>query len=161
MIDRLADLLVVGKVGKAHGLRGEVYVDLVTDRTERLSIGSVLVAKDRRLVVASAKPQQGRWLVCFEGVADRTAAEALTNLDLQAEPLDDPDAVWVHELIGSRVVQVDGTDRGRCVGVIANPAHDILELESGALVPAIFVVSCADGVTTIEPPEGLFEVYED
>lgn len=157
----MTDLLVVGRVGKAHGLRGEVYVDLVTDRTERLAPGSVLHAGGRLLTVQASKPQQTRWLVQFEGVNDRAAAEALTNTELEAEPIADPEAVWVHELIGSRVVERDGTDRGRCVGVLANPAHDILELESGALVPTIFIVSCADGITTIDPPEGLFAVYED
>ena len=157
----MTDLLVVGRVGKAHGLRGEVYVDLVTDRTERLAPGSVLHAEGSLLTVLASKPQQTRWLVQFEGVNDRAAAEALTNTELEAEPIADPEAVWVHELIGSRVVERDGTDRGRCVGVLANPAHDILELESGALVPTIFILSCADGITTIDPPEGLFAVYED
>ncbi|CAB4765161.1 MAG: 16S rRNA processing protein RimM [Actinobacteria bacterium] len=157
----MTDLLVVGRVGKAHGLRGEVYVDLVTDRTERLAPGSVLHAGGRLLTVLASKPQQTRWLVQFEGVNDRAAAEALTNTELEAEPITDPEAVWVHELIGSRVVERCGTDRGRCVGVLANPAHDILELESGALVPTVFIVSCADGITTIDPPEGLFAVYED
>lgn len=154
----MTDLLVVGRVGKAHGLRGEVYVDLVTDRTERLRPGALLVVGGRPMKVAASRPQQDRWLVSFEGVEDRSGAERLTNCELLAEPIDDPDAVWVHELIGSRVVERGGTDRGQCVGVIANPAHDILELESGALVPAIFVVSCAGGVTVIDPPEGLFEV---
>ena len=157
----MTDLLVVGRVGKAHGLRGEVYVDLVTDRTERLAPGGVLHAGGRLLTVLASKPQQTRWLVQFEGVSDRAAAEALTNTELEAEPIADPEAVWVHELIGSRVVERGGTDRGRCVGVLANPAHDILELESGALVPTVFIVSCADGITTIDPPEGLFAVYED
>lgn len=157
----MTDLLVVGRVGKAHGLRGEVYVDLVTDRTERLAPGTVLQAKGRPLTVRTAKAQQSRWLVTFEEVTDRTGAEALTNLELEAAPIEDPDAVWVHDLIGSRVVELSGVERGRCVGVLANPAHDILELDTGALVPTIFVVSCEAGVTTIDPPAGLFEVYEE
>ncbi len=157
----MTNRLVVGRVGKAHGLRGEVYVDLVTDRSERLDPGAVLYARGQALTVRTSKPQADRWLVFFDGVADRTAAEALTNAELEAEPIADPEAVWVHELIGSRVVEADGTERGLCVGVLANPAHDILELESGALVPTIFVLSCVDGVTTIDPPEGLFAVYED
>lgn len=157
----MTDLLVVGRIGKAHGLRGEVYVDLITDRSERLDPGSVLYVKGRALTVRTAKRQQSRWLVCFEDVNDRNAAENLTNLELEAAPIADPEAVWVHELIGSQVVEANGTPRGRCVGVLANPAHDILELESGALVPSIFVVSCTGGVTTIDPPEGLFAVYEE
>lgn len=98
------------------------------------------------------------WIVEFDGVTDRTAAEALTGRDMFAEPIDDPDAVWVRDLIGSIVVERDGTERGRCVAVIANPAHDLLELDSGALVPAVFVVESVGGVTTIDPPDGLFDL---
>ena len=71
--------------------------------------------------------------------------------------IEDDDALWVHELIGARVVEAAGTDRGVCVAVIDNPAHDLLELASGALVPVPFVVSFADGVITIDPPDGLFD----
>ena len=70
----------------------------------------------------------------------------------------DPDALWVHELIGRRVVEVDGTEHGTCVSVIANPAADLLELDSGALVPSNFVVSNADGVIVVDTPEGLFDL---
>lgn len=154
----MSPLLVVGRIGRPHGISGEVYVGLTTDRTERLAVGSGLVAGERQLVVAAARPHQDRWLVTFEGVVDRTGAEALTNLELRAEPIDDPDAVWVHDLIGSLVVELDGTERGRCLAVIANPADDILELETGALVPARFVLSCVDGVTTVDPPVGLFDL---
>lgn len=145
-------------MGRAHGLKGEVYVNLTTDRSERVAVGATLYANGSPLVVAASRPQQDRWLVAFEGVADRNGAEALTNAELTAEPIEDPDAVWVHELIGTRVVETDGTERGRCTGVIANPAHDIIELDTGALVPAIFVVSCVGGVTTIDPPNGLFDL---
>ena len=154
----MTELLVIGRVGKAHGLRGEVYVHLITDRVERLATGSALRTRGATLVVQAARAQQDRWLVNFEGVTDRSGAEALTGTELLAEPIVDPDAVWVHDLIGSRVLERDGTERGCCVGVIANPAHDILELDTGALVPSVFVVSCIAGVTTIDPPAGLFEV---
>jgi 16S rRNA processing protein RimM len=76
---------------------------------------------------------------------------------LRADAVDDPDAVWVHDLIGSVVREADGTERGRVVSVLANPAHDQLVLDSGALVPSVFVVSCVDGVTVIDPPDGLFD----
>ncbi len=104
----------------------------------------------------------GRWLVHFAGVDDRTAAEPLVGRRLHAEPLPADatgrDELWVHDLIGSRVVEINGTERGTCVGVLANPAHDLIELDGGALVPVTFVVSCVDGVTTIDPPDGLFEL---
>ncbi len=142
-------------------MQGELYVTLITDRVERLAPGARLLAGAQWLTVAEARLQQLRWLVRFVGVDDRTAAEKLTNSVLQAEPIevdDDDDALWVHELIGSRVVDQQGVDRGTCVAVIDNPAHDILELDSGALIPVIFVVSCVDGVATIDPPEGLFDL---
>jgi 16S rRNA processing protein RimM len=154
------DLLEVGRIGRPHGVRGELYVDLLTDREERVAVGSRLVARDDTLEVVAARPSNGRWLVVFAGVSDRTQAERLTGVQLLAAPIDDPDALWVHELIGSRVIEADGVDRGRCVSVLANPAHDLLELDSGALVPVTFVVSCVDGVTTVDVPEGLFDLVE-
>jgi 16S rRNA processing protein RimM len=154
------DLLEVGRIGRPHGVRGELYVDLLTDREERVAVGSRLVARDDTLEVVAARPSNGRWLVVFAGVSDRTQAERLTGVQLLAAPIEDPDALWVHELIGSRVIEADGVDRGRCVSVLANPAHDLLELDSGALVPVTFVVSCVDGVTTVDVPEGLFDLVE-
>jgi 16S rRNA processing protein RimM len=100
------------------------------------------------------------------GIDDRNDVERLVNKVVWAEPIDDPDAVWVHQVIGARVVGTDGIDRGTCIAVLKNPANDLLELESGALIPVIFVESVvpddADGfVITIDPPDGLFEVFED
>jgi 16S rRNA processing protein RimM len=153
-------LLVVGWVGRAHGVRGDVFVHLTTDRVERLAAGSRLKAGERWLTVVAASRANDRWRVHFEGVDDRDAAEALARVVLEAEPIDDPDTLWVHQLIGADVVELTGTSRGRCVAVIDNPAADLLELDSGALVPASFVVSVVDGVVTIDPPEGLFELAE-
>jgi 16S rRNA processing protein RimM len=148
----------VGRIGRPHGVTGEVYVDLTTDRTERVAVGAELVAGARRLTVVRSRPHQHRFLVRFEGVDSREAAEALTNTVLAAEPLADPDALWVDDLIDSVVVDLAGVDRGRCTAVVANPAHDLLELDTGALVPVTFVVSCVDGVTTVDPPAGLFDL---
>jgi 16S rRNA processing protein RimM len=150
-------LLEVGRVVRAHGLRGDVVVELITDRTERVAPGSRLHTDDRLVTVLSSQPYQGRYLVAFDGVNDRAGADALVGASLRADPVDDPDAVWVHDLIGSVVRDIDGTERGRVVSVLANPAHDQLVLDSGALVPSVFVVSCAAGVTVIDPPDGLFE----
>jgi len=147
-------------VGRAHGVRGEVYVDLYTDRTERLDVGARLQCDGSWLEVASARRLPQRWLVRFAGLDDRDAAEVLTGRPLLADPLPpriDDDALWVHDLIGSRVVEVSGADRGTCTAVVDNPAHLLLELASGDLVPVTFVVGCADGVTTIDPPAGLFD----
>lgn len=153
----MTDLLTVGRIGRPHGLKGQVHVELSTDRTERLDPGTRLLAADDWLeVVTSARHGQG-WLVRFAGIEDRSAAEGIAGRPLRAEPIDDPDALWVHEMVGADVVEVSGTARGRCVAVVANPAHDILELDDGALVPVSFVVGLADGVITIDPPDGLFD----
>jgi 16S rRNA processing protein RimM len=151
-------LLEVGHVMKPHGLRGEVVVRLVTDRVERLATGSVLHTEHGDLVVRTARPHHARWLVTFEGLGTREAAEALRGVALRAEPLDEPDELWVHELVGSEVVTVDGQVAGRCVAVVANPASDLIELDDGALVPVAFVVAHEGARVTIDPPEGLFDL---
>jgi 16S rRNA processing protein RimM len=157
------DRLVVGRVGRAHGLRGEVAVRFSSNRPERAEPGAVLHAGDRELVVASARPHQGRVLVRFEGVADRSAAEALQGLELTAEPLGDDvaladDELWVHEVVGAEVHDRSGATVGRVVAVEANPAHDLLVLDGGALVPMVFVVEQRHGVVVIDPPEGLLDL---
>ncbi|MEY2583562.1 MAG: rRNA processing protein RimM [Ilumatobacteraceae bacterium] len=150
----------VGRIGRAHGVNGELYVSLITDRVERVAPGARLLSGSQWLTVVESRQQQQRWLVRFEDVVDRTSAEKLTNSILLAEPLPDvdDDALWVHELIGARVVDREGIERGTCVAVIDNPAHDIVELDTGALIPVIFVVSCSDGIAIIDPPEGLFDL---
>lgn len=159
MTDRPPDgLLEIGHIRRAHGVRGQVAVELWTDRVERLAPGTRWYARGGWLTVADASPHHARWLVRFEEVADRTTAQRYTNVPVYAEPLDDPEELWVHELIGSDVVETDGTRRGTCVAVVANPASDLLELDSGALVPVVFVVDRAPGRIVIDPPAGLFEV---
>lgn len=155
------DLLEVGRIGRPHGVRGEVYVTLFTDLTDRLTPGSQLFCRDRWLTVARSKAQGDRWLVMFDEIPDRTTAERFTSAPVSAPPIDDPDALWVHELIGAMVVEPDGTQRGRCVAVVHNPADDLLELESGALVPVTFVQSNTDGVITVDVPDGLFDLGAD
>jgi len=147
----------VGHVAKPHGLKGEVIVALLTDREERLAPGSVLQSDRGPLTVVEAHPHQHRWRVRFDGFATREEADVLHGLVLRAEPVDDPDAWFIHELIGMTVVLADGTDLGPCTAVVDNPAHDLLELESGALVPLPFVTDVGD-VIVIDPPEGLFDL---
>ncbi len=152
-------LLEVGHIRRAHGLRGEVFVQLLSDSDARVAPGAELVAGDETLVVESSRvASNGRRVVKFAQIADRTTAESYANRLLSGRPLEDPEALWVHELIGRRVVEVDGTEHGECVSVIANPAADLLELDSGALVPSNFVVSNSDGVIVVDTPEGLFDL---
>jgi 16S rRNA processing protein RimM len=150
----------VGRVVKPHGVRGEVVVDLVSNRPERrLAAGSVLSWEGGELEVVGARPHQGRWLVTFDGVEDRNAAERLRNATLTAPPLDDEeDVLWVHELVGAEVVDTAGRNHGRVEAVEANPASDLLVLEDERLVPLVFVVARrADGTVVVDPPAGLLE----
>ena len=149
--------LEVGRVVRAHGLRGEGVVDLWSDRTERLEPGSVLSSARGDLRVVSAARHQARWLVRFEGVEDRAGAEALRGVALGATRLEDPSVIWVDQLFGAEVVE-RGVVRGRVVSVEANPASDLLVLDTGALVPLAFVREVeANARVTVEAPEGLFE----
>jgi 16S rRNA processing protein RimM len=160
LTDRPAGLLEIGHLRRAHGVHGQVNVQLGTERGERLVPGSRWYARDGWLTVVSATPHQDRWLVTFEEIGDRLAAQRYTNTPVYAEPLDDPAELWVHQLIGTPVVDVDGTERGTCVAVVENPAADLLELDSGALVPVVFVVEHSAERIVIDPPAGLFELTE-
>lgn len=153
-------MLEVGRIVKPHGLRGEVIVELFTNREERVSPGAVLTAPGGSLVVRRSAPHQHRWIVQFAGVDSREAADELRNVVLSAEPLEDPDALWVHELVGSEVLAVDGEKVGVVTGVLANPAGDIIETNSGALIPLRFVVEHGPGFVRIDPPAGLLEVND-
>lgn len=153
----MTDRLEVGRIAKSHGLRGEVLVSLTTNRTERVEPGSVLYLGDEPVEVQASRAHQGKWIVAFAGVGDRNAADALRGRILSAPPVDDPDELWVHELIGSEVVERDGTSHGRIESVQENPAHDLLVLASGLLVPLVFVVEAGDGRVVIDPPDGLFD----
>lgn len=162
MTTRPDHLLEIGHIRRAHGVRGELSVELSTERTERVTPGARWFAKGQWMELVSARPHQDRWLVTLAGVTDRTAAQRLTNTAIYAEPIDDPEELWVHRLIGARVVDTEGVAVGRCVSVVANPAADLLELDDGRLVPVVFVTTLehdGDGdVVTIDPPEGLLDL---
>ena len=162
--------LEVGRIVKAHGIRGEVVVEAVSNRPERFAPGAVLHAGDRALPIRKASPQGGpdpagrmsraRWIVSFEGVDDRNEAERLRGTVLTGDRLDhagDEDELWVHELVGSELLDLGGRVLGRVAAVEANPASDLLVLESGALVPMVFVVEAAAGRVVVDPPAGLLD----
>lgn len=161
--------LTVARVGKAHGLRGEVALDLRTDEPEeRLAVGERLETRPADagpLTVATVRVHQGRWLVGFEGVRDRTGAEALRGVELvvEVEASDEEDAWYPHELAGLRAESTDGRMLGRVEGLEHLPAHDVLVLREpdGArtLVPFVRqivpVVDVAGGRVVLDPPGGL------
>ncbi len=146
---------------RAHGLRGEVVVQLWTDQTQRLLPGTVLSSDRGPLRVASSQPMgQDRYLVQFEQSTDRPAAEALQGLELLAEPLSVPGTLWVHELVGARVLDGGGVSLGVVADVEPNPASDLLVLESGGLIPVRFVThhDPAAGTVEVDIPDGLLDL---
>ena len=152
--------LEVGRIGRAHGLRGEVVVTPVSNIAQRFAPGSTLWVDGRAYVIASARPNQHRFVVRFEGVDDRDTADALRSKIVEAERLAEPPEgeLWVHELIGSEVRDRSGAQIGRVVAVEANPAHDLLVLDGGALVPMVFVVEHEPGVVVVDLPDGLLDL---
>jgi 16S rRNA processing protein RimM len=152
-------LLEVGRVGRAHGLRGEVHVVAVTNVAERFEPGSRLLVGDRPVVVRSSRVAGSGFVVRFDGVDDRNAAEALRGATVRAEARDAADdELFAHDLIGAEVRDRAGARIGSVESVQANPAHDLLVLENGTLIPVVFVVEQAAGVVIVDLPEGLLDL---
>ncbi len=152
------DLLEVGRITKPHGLRGDLVVVLTTTRDERVAKGSVLVAEGTELRVASSRPHQDRFIVKFVGVDSREAADDLRGRLLLAEPIEDPDEIWVHDLIGCTVTTVDGLDCGTVTEVEDNPASDLLVTDSGKFIPLSFLTEFNPGESIIvDVPDGIFD----
>src|SRR5690349_13292894 len=131
-------LLVVGRIGRAHGIRGDVFVEVRTDEPdERFAAGSVLVtdpADAGPLTVADVRWHSGKLVVRFEGVQDRNGAEALRGLRLVVDsdelpPTDDPDEFHDYELVGLAAVGVDGSSLGSVIDVVHSAAGEILVLK--------------------------------
>jgi 16S rRNA processing protein RimM len=149
-------LLEVGHIGKAHGLRGDVMVHLSTNRPERVDVGTVLHSERGPLVIVRSQPHKKAHLVHFEGIDGREGAEAVRGVTLWAEPIEDTDVVWAHEVIGAVVVDQHGDEHGAVVAMEANPASDLLVLEGGGLVPVRFIVEVTPGRrVAVDVPDGL------
>jgi 16S rRNA processing protein RimM len=158
----MSPLLEVGRIDRPHGVKGDVLVRLTTNRPERLVPGSVLHADDELLTVGRSRVDGRRYVVSFQGVADRASAERLRGRVLRAEPLSDPGILWVHELVGALVVTTGGEQAGEVVAVEANPASDLMQTDRGHLVPLRFVVAVEEpfegGGTrrvVVDVPDGL------
>lgn len=166
--------VVVGRVGRAYGLRGEVYVAVRTDEPEqRFTAGSTL-RTDRELhaalTVRSTRWQGPRLVMAFDQVADRSAAEALrgalllTDIPADARPAD-PEEYYDHQLVGLTVERPDGTRVGAVTEVLHLPAQDVLVVHTDpgddVLVPFVSavvpVVDLASGHVTLDDPPGLLE----
>lgn len=150
--------LEVGKIDKAHGVRGDVVVSLLSDRTERLDVGSLLFHEGGVFTVVASQPHQHRFLVTFAEITGRESADAARGTTLYADAIDDPDVLWVHDLIGRPVVTIGEVDLGVVDAVEENPASDLLVLDDGSLIPLTFFVDQRlDGTIVVDPPDGLFD----
>jgi 16S rRNA processing protein RimM len=167
-------LLCVGRIGRANGIRGDVYVEIRTDAPdERFAVGRVLATEPAErgpLQVRAARPHSGGLAVSFAGVGDRTAAEALRGTLLLVEstdldPTDDPDEFHDTELVGLAACRSDGAALGEVTDVLHTAGGDLLVITSGdreVLVPFVRqlvpTVDVAAGRVVVDPPEGLLDL---
>jgi 16S rRNA processing protein RimM len=160
--------VVVGRVTKAHGVRGEVAVENRSDNPERWTSGATVFDETgRSLTIRTVRPHGDRLLITFEGIGDRTAAERLAGRILAVPeswlPQLDEGQWWAFQLEGCAVVTASGRPLGTVAEVLAYPAHDIWRVvdEHGAetLIPAVeaFVVSVDAAARTaiVRDVEGL------
>jgi len=162
--------VVVGVIGRAHGVRGEVAVDLRTDDPDRrFAQGRRLRAEDtrREFTIASMREHAGRLLVTFEELSDRAAAEAVrgTRLVADVSAAERPAGAgefYDRQLVGLRVRTAAGTEVGQVGAVLHLPQQDVLEIETAAgarLVPFVEalvpVVDLEHGSLTVVELEGL------
>ena len=167
--------MVVGRVLRPHGVRGEVLVEVLSDAPDRFAPGAEVAAGDpesgeplRPLEVAAARLHQGRMLLRFAGVEDRDATEPLRgrllSIPMEAARQLGPDEFWPHQLVGLAVVDRDGRHRGTVEEVLPGAAHDLLAvgLHDGAraLVPAVAALVSVDlgaGWVLVDAVPGLLD----
>ncbi|HST46429.1 ribosome maturation factor RimM [Jatrophihabitans sp.] len=171
------ELVAVGRIGKAHGIRGDAFVEPWTDTPEeRFTPGARLVTDpaDRGpLTVEAAREHSGKLVVHFAGRDDRNAVEALRGTLLlmpaaERPPIEDPDEFYDTDLIGLAVRTVTGRELGPVTDVLHSPAGSLLAValtaEAGreVLVPFrlefVPTVDLAAGLVEIDPPDGLLEL---
>lgn len=167
--------LVIGRVAKTHGVRGELVVDVRTDDPgERFAVGTVVRGRapkgggEKNYTVTAARPHAGRLLVSVAGVGDRAAGDALrgTLFLIDAADVDsgdDPDEFYDHELIGLPVATVSGDAVGEVSDVLHLPGGEVLSVTTPdgreVLIPFVSQIVptvTADGIA-VDPPDGLLE----
>jgi 16S rRNA processing protein RimM len=168
--------LIVGRVGRPHGVRGEVVVEVRTDEPEaRFVPGAALITDAASappvLTIEAVRSHQGRLLVTFEGVYDRDLAGELRGVLLCVDsanvaPPDDPDEFLDHQLVGVNAVTPTGETLGEVAAIDHAPASDLLVLRRAAgktaLVPFVKAivpeVDLAGGRVVVDAPEGLLDL---
>ncbi len=172
--------LRVGRLIKAHGLKGALKVELYTDAPDRRFIpGAVFTLQvptsspwhGKTLTLSELRWYNGQPVAFFEGVTDRTGSESLVKAILWIEQVDDepdePDAWYDFQLVGLRALR-DGVEIGTVARVEHFPAQDLLAIRTAdrevlvpfvaAMVPTVDVTA---GTVTLTPPPGLFEDLDD
>ncbi len=169
--------LVVAVIGAAHGLKGEVRLDVRTDSPERrFAVGTMLEtdpAEAGPLTVTRTREYKGATYVMFAECRDRTAAEHLRGVTLTVETDEDeyvePDAWYAHELVGLEVLDTDGYTLGEVIGLEPMPAQDLIVVREvdGTVTRVPFVrdivveVDPDDHCIVVNPPGGLFGSDDD
>ncbi len=163
--------VVVGRIGRAHGIRGAVTIDVRTDEPARRFVegGRLLRRGGGDLEVSSVTWQRGRLIVTFAGFPDRTAVEALAGEELlarveAAELPSGPEEYFDRQLVGLRVLRADGEEAGHVTGVLHLPSQDLLQVAtptSERLVPFVSalvpVVDLDEGIIRLADVGGLLE----
>ena len=174
MSDPSLDTVVVGRIGRPHGVRGEVTVEVRTDDPDlRFVPGAVLRTDPPErgpITITGVHWHSGTLLLRLEGVDSREAAEAVRNTELvvavaDLPEIEDPDSYYDHQLVGLTARLPDGTDIGR-VTVIRHEAQDLLVVRRAdggeALIPFVSAivptVDLEGGFIVVDPPEGLLEL---
>jgi 16S rRNA processing protein RimM len=176
--------LVVGRVAKAHGVSGEIVVDVRTDDPEaRFVRGTTLRAKvsrgggERTFTVESVRPHGDRLLLRLAGIGDRDGADALRGTLFVVDsgdlpPISEPDEFYDHELEGLTVRTVDGDEIGTVAEVLHTAAGELLSVKTPAgreilvpfvsqIVPTVAVSDRpGEGYVEIDPPDGLLNLDE-
>jgi 16S rRNA processing protein RimM len=160
--------VIVGRIGRPHGIRGEVGVEVRTDEPDRrFAVGATVLTDTtptRTLTVTSARWHSGRLLVGLAGVPDRTAAEALRNVVVlsevdEDEKPEDSDEFYDRDLVGLAVRDESGAEVGSVAGVVHLPGQDLLEVSRPdgrtVLVPLV-----AELVPTIDVGAGFLVVAD-
>ncbi len=151
--------VTLGRVAKAHGLRGELIVELWTDQPERTTLGATWTIAGCDYELTAVQPYQKRWLVRLSGISRREEAEALAGEEVSAEALDRDDVLWVHDMVGLPVIDLREGQVGVVGSVVANPASDLLDLGGNVLIPLTYVTEVVRGERIeADIPEGLLEL---
>jgi 16S rRNA processing protein RimM len=172
------EFLIVGRVRRAHGIRGELAIEVITDAPDavfasgaRIFAGTTtgdLALERAELHVERAAPFKGGMIISFREITDRTAAERWRDryLLVPASELPPPaqDEVYVHELIDMRVVLASGEEVGSVIDVYELPQGltlDVRRANGTVMLPfsdqVVTKVDREERIITVDPPEGLLD----